>query len=361
MARRLLMYPHDVQTSGNLPRALLVALIIILAIAFAFPWPTRPVISRWPGSQAIFAAVPDLIGTAVAPNAPAEIVALAAPQTVSLERYSQASRLVDADPSQHVSYYRRDLPGGGALAYFVVQLSEHVHIEVLNADDATPGSDASGDTIWTDGRPHLATVAEIAQAPYAARDGLALLGAMAFGFHGDLRTSDEGTVVINGEIRRVNPGRAALCITRDGRAEIGRYDAKALEKCEQAIGAGPVVLWQGKIANPAVTTETGEFLPFNPLNEDFVLLDWRRKIYSGNYPKSVIGVGADANGAPYLIMATSYGVTGVDLAGQLKVMGCTAALGGDDDTSTQAVWRGAVVQPGNVREVPDAVAIYVRQ
>jgi hypothetical protein len=355
------MYPRDAQTSGNFLRALLVALSIILAIAFAFPWPSRPVISRWAGPQAIFAAVPNLIVTAAESDAPAEIVGLAAPQAPSLDRYNQASQLVDTDPSQHVSYYRRDLPGGGILAYFVVQLSEYVHIEVLNADGATPGSDASGDTIWTDGQPHLATVAEIVQAPYAARDGLTLLGAMAFGFHGDVRTSDEGSVVINGEIRRVNPGRAALCITRDGRAEIGRYDAKALEQCEQAIGAGPVVLWQGKIANPAVTSETSQFLPFNPLNEDFVLLDWRRKIYSGNYPKSVIGIGTEVNGTPYLIMVTSYGVTGVDLAGQLKAMGCSAALGGDDDTSTQAVWRGAVLQPRNVREVPDAVAVYVRR
>jgi hypothetical protein len=182
---------------------------------------------------------------------------------------------------------------------------------------------------------------------------------MAFGFHGDARTSDEGSVVINGKILRVNAGRAALCITHDGHAEIGRFDAQALAKCEQAIGAGPVVLWQGKVANPAVGAETAEFLPYNPLNEDFALLDWRRKVYSGGYPKSVIGVGTDASGAAFLIMATSYGVAGVDLAGQLRAMGCLSALGGDDDTSTQAVWRGAPVRAGNVREVPDAVAVYV--
>jgi hypothetical protein len=353
------MYPRDLQSSGSFRRALLLALTIILAIVFAFPWPTRPVISRWAGTQALFDAVPNLIVAAGSPDSAGEIVGLAVPQASSLDRYNQASQLVDADPNQHVSYYRHELPGG-TLAYFVVRLGEDVHIEVVNADGATPGSDASGDTIWTDGQRHLATVAEIAQAPYAAREGMTLLGAMAFGFHGDVRTSDEGSVVINGEIRRVNPGRAVLCITRDGRAEIGLYDAKALGKCQQAIGAGPVILWQGKIANPAVATETDQFLPFNPLGEDFVLLDWRRKIYSGGYPKSVIGVGADANGTPYLIMATSYGISGVDLAGQLTALGCTAALGGDDDTSTQAVWRGAVVQPGNVRGVPDAVAVYVR-
>ncbi len=128
-------------------------------------------------------------------------------------------------------------------------LDERVHIEVLNADGATPGSDAAGDTIWTDGKKHLATVEEIARAPYAAREGMQLLGAMAFGFHGDVRTSNEGTVVINGQVHRLNPGRAALCI-RGTSAQIGLFDAQQTQECEQAIGGGPVILWQGKIANP---------------------------------------------------------------------------------------------------------------
>jgi hypothetical protein len=306
-------------------------------------------------------SVPNLLDAANSSSAPATIAGQAAPRAPGLDHYNQASRLVETDPSQQVSYYRRELPGGALLAYFVVRLGPQVHVEVLNADGATPGSDATGDTIWTDGQQHLATVAEMAAAPYAARDGMALLGAMAFGFHGDVRTSDEGTVVINGAIKRVNAGRAALCITRDGHAEIGRFGAQALAKCEQAIGAGPVILWQGKIANPAVAAETDQYVPYNPLKEDFVLLDWRRMIYEGAYPKSVIGVGADATGTSYLVMATSYGMGGVDLAAQLQAMGCTTALGGDDDTSTQATWRGAAVQPRNVREVPDAIAVYVRQ
>ncbi len=354
------MYPPDFRTSGNLPRALLLAVVLLGVTIFAFPWPSQPVISRWAG-QSMLGAVPDLFAATGSSSAPATIVGQAAPRTLGLDRYNQSSQLVESDPSRQVSYYRRELPGGVLLAYFVVRLGPQVHIEVLNADGATPGSDTAGDTVWTDGQRHLATVAEMVAAPYAARDGMALLGAMAFGFHGDVRTSDEGTVVINGAIKRVNAGRAALCITRDGRAEIGRFDRQALAKCEQAIGAGPVILWQGKIANPAVTAETNQYVPFNPLQEDFVLLDWRRKIYEGAYPKSVIGVGADATGASYLVMATSYGMAGVDLAAQLQAMGCTAALGGDDDTSTQATWRGTAVRPGDVRTVPDAVTVYVRQ
>jgi hypothetical protein len=121
-----------------------------------------------------------------------------------------------------------------------------------------------------------------------------------------------------------------------------------------------VILWNGKIANPDVAAETDEFLPFNPLGEDFVQIDWRRKIYTGLYPKTAVCVG-QRDGGPFLVMAVSYGLGGVEQAGQLKAMGCAAALGGDDDTSTQAVWRGAPVRGGAAREVPDALAIYVRR
>jgi hypothetical protein len=206
----------------------------------------------------------------------------------------------------------------------------------------------------------LATVAQMAQAPYAARAGMRLLGAMAFGFHGDVRTSDEGSVVINGKLMRANPGRAVLCLTSAGQAKIGLFDTHALGECEQAIGGGPVILWHGKIANPAVSAETDSYLPFNPLSEDFVLLDWRKMIYSGGYPKSMIGVGTHPNGRAYLVMLISNGVSGLDLAEQLKALGCTDALGGDDDTSTQAVWRGAPVQSYIPRGVPDALGIYLR-
>jgi hypothetical protein len=51
-------------------------------------------------------------------------------------------------------------------------------------------------------------------------------------------------------------------------------------------------------------------------------------------------------------------MNGVELARQLKAMGCTDALGGDDDTSTQAVWRGQPTQPRAVRPVPDAIGVW---
>jgi hypothetical protein len=326
------------------------ALIILLGGALALRFPLQPaktIVSRW--------RLPGAAATAV-PQVRAQLPLGAG----ALERYNQGSALQESVADGRVRYYRRQLVGGGELAYFVAQLDEQVHLEVINADGATPGSDASGDTVWTDGQKHLARVADMARAPYAQREGLTLLGAMAFGFHGAARTSDEGSIVINGTIHRVNKGRAALCITADGRALIDMFDAAGLEQCEQAIGAGPVILWGGRIANPQVNAETNEFLPFNPLGEDFTQLDWRRKIYSGNYPKSVVGVGTHADGRTYLVLMVSYGVSGVDLARQLWEMGCTDALGGDDDTSTQAVWRGTPVRQNNPRAVPDAIAVYVR-
>jgi hypothetical protein len=329
------------------PLAMLIVLMCALLIWLAFQ-PARPFLSKW--------IAPGVAGT-FAPEITGMFSARQAPGSAALERYNQTSVLQEAAADQRVRYYRRDLPSGGSIAYFVVLLGAQVHIEVVNADGATPGSDASGDTIWTDGRQHLATVEEIARAPYAVRDKMTLLGAMAFGFHGDVRTSDEGTVLIDGVVRRVNPGRAILCITGDGRAQIGLFDTSALQQCEQAIGGGPVILWRGKIANPDVAAETETFLPFNPLGEDFVLLDWRKKIYSGRYPKSVVAVGTRQDGGSYLVMLVSYGVTGVELAEQLRAMGCTEALGGDDDNSTQAVWRGVPVRARAVSEVPDALAV----
>jgi Phosphodiester glycosidase len=324
-----------------------------------YVWPPqsgRPFLSRWSGGV----AVQSVATTADAqPNAASALVMQATPDPSALESYNQGSLLQDADPSGRVRFYRRDV-AGGSIAYFVVTLDQQVHLEVINADGATPGSDASGNTIWLDRQKHLATVAQMAQAPYAERDGMRLLGAMAFGFHGAERTSDEGSVVINGRVLRANPGRAALCVTSAGQAMIGLFDANALGACAQAIGGGPVILWRGKIANPAVGAQTDRYLPFNPLGEDFVQLEWRKKIYSGSYPKTVIGTGTHADGRAYLVMLISKGVGGLDLAEQLKALGCTDALGGDDDSSTQAVWRGAPVQSHNPRAVPDALGVYLR-
>lgn len=313
----------------------------------------RPAPVRWSTWAGAPQQAESIVGAA-RPVAPAQ--ASSAP----LDPYHTASTLQDAAPDGSVRFFRRAV-AGGTLDYFLVRLDDHVHVEVLNADGATPGSDASGDTVWTDGRQHGATVAAMAGAPYAARAGMELLGAMAFGFHGAERTSDEGTVVINGAIQRVNPWRAALCLTKDGAARIGMFDAAALAQCQQAIGGGPVILLGGKIANPDVQTATDEFVPFNPLNENFVQLDWRKKIYTGSYPKTAVGIGADAHGGTFMVLATSYGMGGVELARQLKAMGCTDALGGDDDTSTQAVWRGQPTQPRAVRPVPDAIGVWWRR
>jgi hypothetical protein len=352
------MFTQAPQPSRSLPRllGLLAAIIFTLMLIVWLPPPDRPFISRWAGAVA---ALPEAPEGPAPPGEAGPIVIQAIPNQLSLESYNQGSQLLDADPSGLVRYFRRDV-AGGSIAYFVVTLDEQVHLEVINADGATPGSDASGDTIWTDGGKHLASVAQMAGAPYAAREGMSLLGAMAFGFHGDVRTSNEGTVVINGTVHRVNAGRAALCLTRAGQAKIGLFDAGALAECEQAIGGGPVILWRGKIANTAVSTETDNYLPFNPLGEDFVQLDWRKKVYDGRYPKTAIGVGAHPDGRAYLVMLISEGVTGIDLAEQFKALGCTDAVGGDDDSSTQAVWRGAAVQSHSPRTVPDALAVYLR-
>lgn len=301
-----------------------------------------------PGTQqsAVDAAPPP---APPAPPAPAPAEQLAA--------FNAGSALHESAAGGRVEYYRRAV-GGGELIYAVARLDERVHVEVINADNAVPASDATGDTMWADGGRHLQPVVEMANAPFAARDGMELLWAMAFGFHGDLRTSNEGTVVINGTIHRVNAGRGALCITADSRAVIGKFNHEQLAGCRQAVGGGPVMLWDRKIANPDVGAPTDEYLPFNPLGEDFVQLDWRIKVYNGGYPKTAVCVGDQPDGRSFLVLANTNGVAGVDFARALRDMGCHSALGGDDDTSTQAVWRGQALWQRAQRPVPDAIAVY---
>jgi hypothetical protein len=348
------------------------ALVSLTAIGLSTAFSAQPMrLSGWRGHElsAIFSPVPG--ATAVPqpldPNGAEDDITIGQERAAepggerALEAYNQASALQESAGGGRVRFYRRDLPAGGALAYFVVLLDDQVRVALINADGATPGTDEAGDTIWADRQQHLATVEEIAHARYAARPGMVLLGALAFGFHGDVRTSDEGTVAIDGQLYHHNSGRAALCITNDGRARIGLFDVAQARQCAQVFGAGPVILLGGKIANPDVAAPDAAFVPYNPLGEDFAQLDWRRTVYTGTYPKTVIGVGSRADGGSYLVMLVSYGVRGVTLAEQLRAMGCADALGGDDDSSTQAVWRGAPVAPRPVGEVPDAVAVYVRE
>jgi Phosphodiester glycosidase len=348
----------------RLARQLIILLIPVAALYLAIQAAqSRPaVLSRW--------SLTGQIGQALAPKTTqsglvgradplAAAMRPAVPSHEHLAAFNSASAVQEEAGDGRVAYYRRAMPGG-ELAYIVVKLDERTHVQVINADGATPGSDETGDTIWTDRQQHLATVAEMAAAPYAARDGAELLGAMAFGFHGAVRTSNEGSVVINGVVHRVNPGRGALCITPGLRAIIDRLDAQALAGCQQAIGGGPVILWQGKIANPAVSAEDGEQIPFNPLGEDFTQLDWRVKIYTGTYPKTAVCVGDLPGGRSFLVLANSVGIVGTELARALRDMGCTTALGGDDDTSTQAVWRGHPLWSNQPRAVPDAIGVYLR-
>jgi hypothetical protein len=346
-----------------------VLLVAVISIAVLLPLlllPQPTVMSNWAGPVSLPAAfgLGQRSGGIVGAAAPAALTGAASAQesgAVLLEAYNRESTLLEAAGDGSVRFYRRDV-AGGTLNYFVVLFGEGVSVRALTADDATPASDATGDTIWVGGGKHLATVQEMAAAPYAALPGHTLLGATNFGFFG-ARTSSEGTVVTEGVVRRVNRGRGALCIMAGGRAEIGVFDEAALARlnCQAALGAGPVFLWKGKIANPEVPAETGEFVPFNPLGEDFAQLDWRRTAYATGVPKTAVCVGNQPDGRSFLVIATSFGVPGVELARNLRAMGCVDALGADDDTSTQMVWRGAPVVNRAQREVPDALAVYIRE
>lgn len=344
------------RSSAFHPITITLLLVVAALVLLNRPTTNQPFLSNWNGLSGFGLSDSGLSGdfSAHAVQIDSQI------GITALQDYNQYSTLQESVADGRVEFYKRSFENGAQLHYFTVLLDEYTAIEVLNADGATPSSDAHGDTMWSDGKQHLATVHEMVNAPYALRPNMELLGAMAFGFHGSERTSNEGTVVINNQVLRVNPGRAALCV-RGAYARIGLYSAEQVQQCEQAIGGGPVILWQGKVVSTAINQETEQYLPFNPLNEDFVQLDWRKHIYNGQYPKTAVAIGNREDGRSYLVMATSYGLTGIELAEQLQQMGCFVALGGDDDTSTQATWRGAATFNNNPRRVPDALSVYIRQ
>ena len=222
--------------SGRLSRMLTISGVALLILYLSYKAPTPVVLSRWaPFAQAM-----------VAIAAPAQAIlsiqattqALATPTTgwAAFEIYSSESDLIESVANGQLRLYQRKLQQG-SIVYAMLTLGDQVFLETIHADGATPGSDATGDTIWLDGNQHLQPVSALVAAPYAQRPGANLIGALAFGFHGDLRTSDEGTVVSDGKILRINTGRAALCISAAGQARIGLFDAAQLQQCQQAFGA----------------------------------------------------------------------------------------------------------------------------
>lgn len=345
--------------SGRLSRMITISGVALLILYVSYSLPTPMVLSRWaPFAQAMVAlAAP---AQAIL-NFPATPQAQTTPTTgwAAFERHSRENELIESVANGQLRLYQRKLQQG-SIVYAALTLGDQAFLETINADGASPGSDATGDTIWLDGKQHLQAVTTLFAAPYAQRPGAKLIGALAFGFHGDVRTSNEGTVVSDGKILRVNAGRAALCISPRGQARIGLFDATQLEQCQQAFGAGPILMLAGKIAHPDLQQETQEFLPFNPLQEDFTQIDWRRTVYAGRYPKTIIGIGQQENGHSYAVLLTSYDANGLDVMRELRAMGCTEAIGGDDDSSTQLVWRGTMTLARPVRAVPDAIGIYIK-
>lgn len=267
------------------------------------------------------------------------------PQPASLPQFQPT------DMEGDISYFRHNV-ASGQVFYVSVPIGPTTKLQIINAEGKEPGSDNTGDTVWVDGGKHLQTIDQIAGLGSSQYQGRSPVFAMAFGFHGDERTSDEGTVRTNGITYRTNFGRAVVCVaTAMGRAGIGLFKTNEdLNACDMAAGAGPVFLNGGQIA--------GVEIPFNPLNEDFVQLGWRQDMYNGVRPKTVVAVKKEAD-HDTLILLNAYGLTGIEIATFLRdELGCSYAIGGDDDGSTQAVWRGQRVFPGGVNAVPDGIAVY---
>jgi hypothetical protein len=343
-------------------------LYLLLMASLLLACSSAPIASRWrpPGGGASApASQPEqekgLVGvaqeTTVGRPAPQPRVFIENPGDEALAAFTGASEFRGDAANGAIRHYSRALPGGGRISYVVAELRDGVGMRVITADGATLTSDADGDTMWADGGAHLATVVEMATSPYALLDGKAPIAAMAFGFHG-ARTSDEGSVVIDGVLQHINPWRAAICLGHDGVPTVGIYDRRGLEECAQAAGAGPVLIWRGKIATPDVASETDAFLPYNPLGEDFQQLDYRIENFRGRRPKTALCIGVLRGGTFYIVLANGTNSTGTELAQAMRELGCVDAIGGDDGSSTQMAWQGQAVDGLVGREVPTAIGIY---
>lgn len=358
--------PQNLRAPKHCPRPWRFGLACMLLLTLLTSCtPPAPTISRW--SPPTDATAPAALRAVIRPTV-SPVQAERRARTITdvagdsaLEAYTATSTLNDTMADGALRFFTRSLPDGGRLDYVVAILTEALHVEVLTANGATLGSDATGDTIWVDGQHHLQTVQDMANAEPAVRPDRDLAVAMAFGFHGAERTADEGSVVVNGVAQRINPWRSTLCIGPDRSATLNFFDERTITQCEQAAGAGPVIVWRKKIANPDVSAETEEFLPYNPLGEDFVELGYRIETYRSTRPKTAIGTGILADGRFYLVLMNALDTNGLTVAQALRDLGCIDASGGDDGSSTQMVWRGAPVAGRVGREVPTAVAIYVRR
>src|SRR5688572_2483703 len=105
-------------------------LVSLTAIGLSTAFSTQPLrLSSWRGSELSAAFSP----VAGAPSDMADVEsgsvfgqasAVEPGGERALEAYNQASALQESAAGGRVRFYRRDLPGGGALAYFVVQLDD---------------------------------------------------------------------------------------------------------------------------------------------------------------------------------------------------------------------------------------------
>jgi hypothetical protein len=283
-----------------------------------------------------------------------------APQTISGQAVvigTAVPTLIPAPPSPPSRDSEGDITlheqqvAGGKVFFAIAKLGQTVKVRNIQAGGFIPSSDGAGDTTWTDGGKHLQPVEQIASLESSQFNGRQPVFSMAFGYHGAERTSDEGTVRTDGVTFRTNPGRGVICVSNNqNRAAIGLFTDQQLSECDFAAGAGPIFLVDGQIA--------GKEIKLNPLNEDFVQWGWRRDMYQNSLPKTMICIIKDQHNDK-LVLMNSYGVMGVDLAVYLRdTLGCSYGIQGDDDGSTQAIWKGSNLFPRAVNAVPSAVSLY---
>lgn len=295
-----------------------------------------------------------------------------------------ANVMIESVGNGAATMFRREWEGVRLDYMIIYPQHPNIHFDLLFADGAVPAQNWS-QFQWQDGGHHEDTYPEMSVGDETkVIDGvpasLIAIGPPTYGgpvMEGtvmevpDIPPPPDVRVEANGAVLwHLNDRRASLAIDTTGRAHIGVFSEQTIQQqgMKTIIGGGPVVILPGPDGSPRVAT-TGEIGPedmgWDPKGEDFWNMNDRITFYNSVHPATMTGIGIDANGNQFMVLAISTGLTQRGLALELARMGANHALINDGDTFGRLSWFGRSGTPvhrewtgDGMNRVAGALAIY---